>query len=165
MIGLLALALLALWACAALAISVWISLRFKSSSRRPLIVLLAFTGLLPLPVVDEIIGGFQYRALCAEHASEFRLGRVDPKGKRVRLTIDPSNRYVAGTIIPIRHTREVYREVVSGEEVVSLDRYVASGGILMRTIGFGSPILISDSTCSPQRGMSAAMTFQMKIVN
>lgn len=165
MIGLLALALLVLWACAAFAISILMAAQLKPTRWRPLIVLLVFSILLPLPVIDEIVGGFQYRALCAEHASQFRLRAIDPKGKRVRLTIDPSNKYIAGTAIPIRHTREIYRDVVSGEEIVSLDLYVASGGILMRTIGFSSPIMIGNPACSPERGVSAAGAFQLEVVN
>ncbi len=165
MIGLLAITLFTGWVCATLWVAVTIAAQFESTSWRPLIVLLIFAFILPLPVIDEIIGGFQYRALCAEHASKFRLGAIEPKGKRVRVTVDPSNEYIGGTAIPIRHSRVVHREVVSGQPIVSFDRYVASAGFLMRAIGFSSPITIGSPACSPERGVSAARTFELQIIN
>jgi hypothetical protein len=126
-----------------------------------------FCGALVLPVADEIVGGFQFRALCKANASEFRLGVKNPEGRTTKLTINPSNHYLPGKAISIRHSHFEYHDVATGELVVAHDRYVAEGGRLARAIGAGStPITIVDnSSCSPERDESVNRTLKFNVIN
>jgi hypothetical protein len=125
-----------------------------------------FCGVLVLPVADEIIGGFQFRALCKENASEFRLGVKNPQGRTTKLTINPPNHYLPGKAIPIRHSHSEYHDIATGELVMAYDRYVAKGGMLISAIwSSNKPILIDASTCSPERGQAAHITLKFNVLN
>ena len=68
MAGLLSIALLVGW----LAVAVWIAKQItatvKNSLLRTALAIPLIAILVMLPVADEIIGGFQFRALCRENA-------------------------------------------------------------------------------------------------
>ena len=160
-------------------VGLWMWLAFKTSKvvgswiaqgrwRWPVAALL-FVMLLTLPVLDEIIGGFQFRALCAKNAV-FRMGVEKPEGRVTRETISPSNEVVPGTAITIYGTGIKYTDIQSGEIVVQFDRYVAKGGIFIRTLGISegnAPITMDRPTCSPEkaRGESEHRTFKFSVIN
>lgn len=151
MTGLFLLAVVGLWVWIAFKLSRRISAfaRLGSGKGR----LLVFVALMLLPLTDEIVGGTQFRVLCFNNASEFRLGVADPEGRTTRVTIDPSNEWLRGTAIPIRHSRYYYHDVNTGELVVEFDRYVAKGGLFIRALGISendSPLTIGRPACSPQ---------------
>jgi hypothetical protein len=149
MIGLLFLGVVAAWVFA----SWWLAMRATGRLSRGglrIAVVIAVTALLvPLPVADEIVGGFQFRALCAQDT----LLKVDAekiRGKTVRVNSEPANMPVASTAVRILFSRALYRDVVTNEVLASSDRYVADGGWLMRLLmgEYGSTPLTFPSTCS-----------------
>lgn len=137
MAGLLSIALLAGW----LAVAVWIARRLttavKNSLLRTTLMLATVVALLALPVADEIIGGFQFRALCRENAV-LKINAEQIKGKTIRIVNDPLNKDVANTIVRIYYTHHSYRNIETGEELASFNDYTADGGILFRSLAMGN---------------------------
>lgn len=166
MIGLIALALLCAWIWLAAKAGKWIAAKINAGRSSPLVVAATVAAFLVLPVIDEIVGGFQFRALCKENASDFRLGVKNPEGRTTKVTIDPSNRYVEGTAIPIRHSRIMYHDTSTAEMVVTFDRYAAEGGRLVRSIWMpDKPIILGQSTCSPLRGEAENVALKFYVVD
>jgi len=129
MTGLLLLLVAGLWLVVVVFVSRWVGSLAKAPWRRAVVGGLAFALLLPLPLLDEIVGGYQFRSLCRANASEYRLGVPDPEGRTAKVVVDPSNRYISGKNLRIRHSRVTYLDAKTGEEILSFDRYVAEGGV------------------------------------
>ena len=131
--------------------------------------LLVWIALLVLPVGDEIVGGFQFRALCERNAV-FHVGVGNPNGRTTRYSSSPLNEAVPGTAIPIYHTGDVYTDVQSGEIVVRSDLFVAEGGVFIRALGIAernAPITIGRPYCSPEdvRGERVHRTLKFSVIN
>jgi hypothetical protein len=169
MSGLFLVAVVGLWVWLIVKLSKAIGNSITQGLWRWPIAVLTFLVLLVLPVADEIVGGFQFRALCEKNAV-FRIGVDKPEGRVTRLSINPSNEIVPGTAITIYHTGMTYTDVQSGEVVVQLDRYVAKGGIFIRTLGISqdnAPITMDRSWCSPEqaRGEAVNRTLKFSVIN
>jgi NhaP-type Na+/H+ and K+/H+ antiporter len=145
---------------------------FPSSQIRPwrgLAGAAVFIVLLVLPVSDEIVGGFQFRALCEKNAV-FHLTAQKLEGRMTKFSANPANQIVSGTAIPIYDSGIEYTDTQSGEVVLKFHSYVAKGGILIRTLGISesnSPITMGLHTCSPEisREETASKTFKFSVVN
>jgi len=126
----------------------------------------AFVLMMVLPVADEIIGGYQFRALCRENAV-LRIDAETAKGRTVRIAYEPLNMAMSGTAITIRHTRLSFRDVGNGQEVAWYDEYGAEGGWLIRMLGLwqgNHPLLMNSAGCSPPlgaHGMAKAYEFTL----
>jgi hypothetical protein len=170
MTGIFLLFVVGLWIWLIAKASRWVGARVKSPPWRMPATGLVFVGLLVLPIADELVGGLQFRALCAKNASEFQMGVADPQGRTTKLTIGPANRYLENTAIPIRHSRREYRDTTTQELVVAFDSYSATGGLFIHALGISnsnSPLTIGQPSCSPQkqRGQAAHLTFKFKVIN
>ncbi|MDP2811733.1 MAG: hypothetical protein Q8O34_16470 [Rhodocyclaceae bacterium] len=118
---------------------------------------LAFVLLMVLPVADEIVGGYQFRALCRENAV-LRIDAGKAKGRTVKEVIDPSNEILPRTAITIYHTRTSFRDIATNEEIANSDRYIAKGGWFIRMLGVSEtndPITFEPSYCPPSLGAYA----------
>lgn len=152
MSGLFMLALLILWLIFAIIIGRWIGRRFKQPATRTVGTLITFVVLVPLPVVDELIGMWQFDALCKKGAV-FQVDSERIKGKSIRLVVDPSWAKVPNTAIPISYSRYSYRDVSRNEELASYIHYDAQGGWLVHALGLfegGSvPLVMGKPWCGP----------------
>jgi hypothetical protein len=169
MSGLLFLGAVGLWVWACVAMTRWIMRRIGSKPRRLLTGVGVFVLLLVLPVADEIVGGFQFRALCEKNAV-FRLGVEKPEGRITRFSADPANEVVPNTAIKIYVSGIAYTDVQSGQLVVKFHRYAAEGGIFIRTLGISqgnAPITMGSSSCSPEKklGQTVSRTFNFSVIN
>ncbi|MBN8476772.1 hypothetical protein [Sulfuritalea sp.] len=112
---------------------------------------LAFVLMIVLPVVDEIVGGYQFRALCRQNAV-LRIDAEKAKGRKVRVVFEPLNEVLPGNAIAIFHSHKSYRDVVTNEEIASNEWYLAKGGWFIRLLGVSEtndPITFSPSACYP----------------
>ena len=168
MSGLLFLGVVGLWVWACVAMTRWIMRRIDSKPRRLLTGMGVFVLLLVLPVADEIVGGFQFRALCEKNASRFQMGVGNPEGRTTKVTFDQSDHVAEFTAIPISYSRLEYHDVATGELVVAFDSYSAQGGVFIRALGISnndSPLTIDPSVCSPQNGTSVHRTMKFNVIN
>lgn len=116
------------------------------------IAALLFAVLLPFPVLDEIIGGFQFRALCEKNAKlTFNVDPATLKGKSVRGYAKPLDETIGGTLVRITHTHEIYRDADGGQDLLSLDSYRAKGGLLIRLLSMENNMtpMTFTSSCNP----------------
>jgi hypothetical protein len=152
MIGLLFLGLVGLWILAALMLSRWIGARVAGGRWRKPVAVASFIALLVLLLADEIIGGFQFRALCDREAKlVFNVDPASLKGKTVRASADPLDKKVRGTLVRITYTHSIYRDAEGGKELMSYTAYRAKGGWLIRALSFDDNMtpLTFKSSCNP----------------
>lgn len=163
MTGILLLAVVGFWIWASVQLTRLLLRRIPSRMLRQFIAPAIFVAFLVLPVLDEVIGGFQFRALCAREAV-LVLGVTNPAGRVARYKADPSNDRVPGTAIPILRSHIEYRDTTTAELIAQYDSYVAKGGLLVRTLGFSernSPLTIGSPVCSGE-GSSTALPVRLK---
>jgi hypothetical protein len=154
------------WASAKLAGSVGNRLvskqPWRSYAKAFVFVLLMF-----LIVGDEVIGGFQLRALCRENAV-LRIDAEKIKGKRIRLSFEPLDKYLDGIPIRIRWTRRSFRDIATNEELAFYSSYVATGGWFIRMLAMGnsvSPMTIFPSSCIATEAGNLEKKYGFKLVN
>jgi hypothetical protein len=157
MTGLISLAIVGLWVWLAFKLSRFISGRVAQGRWAKPLTALLFLVLLPMPVIDEIIGGFQFRALCDKNAKlVFNVDPASLKGKTVHAFADPLDKQVGGTLVRITYTRSIYRDTEGGKELMSFTAYRAKGGWLIRALSFDDNMmpLTFKSSCNPLTSVS-----------
>jgi len=161
--GFLLIGVLIAWLAVAIALARAFTRGIKAGTKRAAVGIVAFALLLPLPVVDEIIGGFQLRAFCREGAVA-RYDEEKLRGRTVRMRLEPNpdvpsvmqtpTRRV-GAFIPIEERTIDYLDVESGQVLLSYKAFRAKGGVLIRTLGISnadSPLTIDPSSCAVNPG-------------
>lgn len=154
------------WLALVLKLAIAIAGHFKRSVAKLCVGVLVFVGLLPLPLVDEIVGQGQFDSLCRTGAA-LSLDEQRIKGRKIKLAFEPANAPVPNIAVSATYTRVIFRDAASGEELGSYSEYVAKGGWLIRALGISesnSPLWISPSYCSPDIGperMAAKYEFEI----
>ena len=127
MTGILLLVVVGFWIWASVQLTSLLLRRISSRMLRRVVAPAVFVALLVLPVLDEVIGRFQFRALCEDNAV-LRINADEVKGKTVRLEIKPSNEVLLGQWLTTYHTRIGFRDTDSDREIGSYSSYVVKGG-------------------------------------
>ena len=138
----------------------WISRRFVNYKYQRYATVGIFLILFPLPVADEIIGGFQFRKLCKEGA-ELKIDAEAIRGKTVKEVMSPplekGHERMKNTAVPILHTHFSFVDVTTGVEYAQYDTYKAEAGWFGPTVNITQryfPIVIQPSSCGPEnRGL------------
>lgn len=165
MIGLILLFLVIGW----LFFAFWIAKRLtpglQTSSLRIPLMLLIVVVIAVLPLADEIIGGFQFRALCREN-TVLKIDAEKIKGKTIYMVSDSSSNNLQISAIPIHLTRVSYRDIATHEELASSGFLVAVGGRLVNALAGGHqmpPLTIFPSTCSGPGNLPTSMKYQFTL--
>ena len=120
MSGLYLLAVLAILAAVAVLVARQIVRPIRNTRLRIGATALLTVAFMTLLVADEIVGGYQFRALCGENA----VLRIDPekaRGQTVKVVIDPSNEIVPRTPITIYHSHLTFLDVGTNEQIAEYD--------------------------------------------
>ncbi|RZU02312.1 hypothetical protein [Rivibacter subsaxonicus] len=166
MSGLFLLVVLIGWAVVAFLLARWATQLFKSPGVRVLVGVVAFPVLLLLPLVDEIIGMWQFDALCKKYAVQ-EIDEPHAKNRKVRYVRRGVDRYADGTLVRIRIDPIVYRDAETDQILVSYHTLEAKGGWLIRTLGIsetGSPLLFN-AGCAPPDQDGFKQNFNITVVN
>lgn len=161
MTGLLLLAAFILWIVVAILIGLFIFRKLPPTLfRLPLVM--ALTALtVPLPLIDELIGARQFRALC-EAAKTVYVDEDKAIGRPVRLREIPlpqlpqytgiPSRAIRNALVPIRESTWEYIDQQSGEVLFGYKTYAATGGWLIRALGIseGNAPVAFRGYCRPQ---------------
>ena len=132
MSGLYLLFVAAVWLALTLATAYAITSRIKDAVLR-VVAMLALIGLLlPLPLVDELVGKRQFEQLCKDN-STIQVDRATAVGKTVYFVPQPAVE-VKGTWVRVVLKPQKFVDVVTGEIVVSYNELMASGGRLSRAL-------------------------------
>lgn len=165
--GLIVFAVLGLWIWVCIAITRWCARRVRLRTARILIAPILFLAIFALPVVDELIARPQFNALCKKGAV-LKIDAEKIKGRRVRVVIEPSQKPVGGTAIPILFSHYSLRDVRTDEELAAYDSYLARGGFMSRLTGFpggNSPWTFDRPGCSPPDEGSQSMRYGFTLIN
>ena len=146
MSGIILFLVLATWFYIVAKICGWIVSGMRPGNKKAITLIVIFTLLFIAPVGDEIVGGFQFRALCARGIKPV-YNEQKARGKIVQYKEIEIR--IIKKIIPIWESTSEWVDPDTGEALVILKRYVAKGGWLSRLIRFqqGSPPIIFDGTC------------------
>lgn len=122
--------------------------------------LLSYLAMLPLPLVDEIVGKRQFEQLCREN-SKIQIDRVKAAGRTVYLAdlpdIEIKDTWVRVVLKPWR-----FIDAKTGELVVSYNTLQAVGGRFVRMLGIseGGVPLTFKSTCVPKDRPASVQAFR-----
>ena len=166
MTGIFLLVLLGFWTFVCIQVVRLAIHRVSSRAWRVVVAPVVFVPLFIMPVIDEIIGSFQFRSLCERNAV-LRIDANEGAGKTVRLAINPANEIVPGQLLTTYHTRVAFVEVATSREIGSYSSYEAKGGWLIRALGVSetNAPLTMNSSCAPQLGAyGMAKAYKFNIV-
>ena len=102
------------------------------------------------PVIDEIVGVYQFEALCKEGGA-YQIAR-EAEGKKFDLIYSSTpNRTLTEYARPIEEKTITYTDAATGSVIATAKAYFTQGGWLVKTIGFStsssSGPLIGRSQC------------------
>lgn len=149
MTGLYVLAIAAAWLALVGMVARTLTARLKSGALRSILIALAFGVLVPLPLVDEIVGMRQFEQLCRDN-TKVVVDRAAVAGATV-YSEQQTLVVLTGTWIPIVLRQHRYVLSTTGEVVVSFNTLVAQGGKVAQTFGFSEARvpLIFRGSCRP----------------
>ena len=149
MTGIFLFAVMGVWLVAALSITVFITRKMSWRMGKFLIRASLLIVLIPLPLIDEIVGGRQFARLCKEN-STIQVDRANAAGRTVYLADDPDTE-IKGVWVPVRLQQWRFVDVTTRSVVVSYNELHATGGIFIRMLGISEgnvPMTFKDS-CAP----------------
>ena len=149
MTGIFFLGAVGLWLVIALFISVFVARKLSTSPWHLPLTAIMFLALAPLPLIDEIVGGMQFKQLCEEH-STIQVNRSVPAGTNIYLRDVPDIK-IEDLWVPVRLQPWRFLDAVTGEPIISYDILYATGGSFIRMLGIseGSVPLTFKDSCAP----------------
>lgn len=153
MSGLLLLAAAALWVYVLRWMVNKIGRHLPDRPGRVFVKLGIFVLLLPLPLIDEIVGGRQFAELCKRH-NTIEMDREKVKGATIYFEPVQSVQ-IQNLWIPVRLQPWRYVAPATGKAVVSYETLHAKGGLLIRSLRLSEgnvPLTFKDS-CAPQENI------------
>ncbi len=150
MTGILLLFVAGIWLAVVIWLSKIITKKLPETWWRTPVGIVVFAVLLPLPLVDEIVGGRQFEQLCKGN-STIQVDRATAVGKTVYFDPQPSIE-IKGTWVRIVLQPWRYVDATTGELVFSYSTLLAEGGRFIQTLGIsegGMPLTFHGS-CGPK---------------
>jgi hypothetical protein len=116
-----------------------------------------------IPMVDEVVGGFQFRALC-NALPPLQIDAAKAKGRvaRVKYTVVEN---VVSIAIPLETVHYIFYDTKTNEEFLKFTSYSVKAGFLTRFLYFGNqrPLMIDPYSCSPEQGVSITKKYKFTI--
>ena len=110
--------------------------KMQEGYKKTIAYIVVFSLLFIVPVADEVVGGFQFRALCKK-GSRLIYVAEEVKDKTVWWSEKP-RKEVANTILTIKEAVIYGVDPVTKKQLVEYKNYYATGGWLSRSIAFNS---------------------------
>jgi hypothetical protein len=165
MSGILILVVAVLWLVIAFYLAKVIAKMFPEAWWAYVLRAVLFVALLPLPLIDELVGRVQFEQLCHEN-STIQVDRARAAGKTVYLAAQPDVE-VKGTWVRVVLQPWRFIDVNSGETIVSYNTLQAVGGVFVRTLGIseGQVPLLFKGSCVPANRPTSVQTFKELGIN
>ncbi|MDK9726248.1 MAG: hypothetical protein OEL88_15385 [Sterolibacteriaceae bacterium MAG5] len=167
MIGLIFLAVLAAVLGLAVLLSRHVTRHIQNRFVRSAAIAAMTLGIMSLLVIDELIGGYQFRQLCRENAV-LRIDAEKARGRTVKVVVDPSNETIPQMPITIYHSHLRFLDVSTNEKIAEYHSYVAKGGWFIRLLGISegnAPLTIGLPGCSPKNSGTFRKQYGLTLVN
>lgn len=117
--------------------------------------------LIPLPWIDEIVGGWQFSRLCKDNI--VRADRDSARGRSVYLEIK-ARESVPGMWVSTWRTSYNYVDVSTGEVIAGFDRLKSDGGRFTPRLDAGPAPLLFKGECYPSGVFDRAFIDQLGLV-
>jgi hypothetical protein len=161
MTSLLLLPVAGIWLIVAALISILVFRMLPKQLWRIPFASILFLALIPLPVIDEIVGKKQFERLCNEN-STIQVDRAKAAGETVYLA-DLPDVEIKGTWVRVVLKPWRYVDSTTKEPVVSYNTLRAAGGWFVHALpvtGEGRVPLIFKGSCVPANRPASAQTFR-----
>ncbi|MFE8643840.1 hypothetical protein ACFX58_01985 [Sphingomonas sp. NCPPB 2930] len=145
--GLMFLAVVALWLYLLKWIAGKIAGKLPDRPWRAWVKWLIFALLLPLPLIDEIVGGWQFKELC--EANVVWVNKEAARGKSVYREPGSYQMPVSGTWVKVWKMTFRYLDLENNAPIVSFDQYSAEGGHFFPGFDSGHDPLTFKGECHP----------------
>jgi hypothetical protein len=156
--GLIFFAVIGIWFFIVLALTNWVAKKLPTKWWKVPLSLLLFIVFLIMPVIYEIVGGWQFKRLCEVNA-EIKVDKVTAVGRTVYFVPQPAfemkNKFVRIVLKPHK-----FVDATTGDVVVSYNTLRANGGVLFKRISQGNVPLIFNCTCVPKNRPASVETFK-----
>ncbi|PHS67612.1 MAG: hypothetical protein COB23_10250 [Methylophaga sp.] len=136
MSGIILLAFLTGWFFITKKLTIFFTSTVQSETRKKWLTPFVFTLVFVSPVLDEIIGGFQFRAVCTDK-NMLIYDEKSVKNKTL-LYFHLSREYVKNTVIPIEKIISAGMDITTEKTLLKRTKYQATGGWLSRFIAFNN---------------------------
>lgn len=165
MTGILLLLVAVAWVAFVIWLSKIITRKLPMPTWRIPAAMVIFAVLLPLPLIDEIVGGRQFEQLCKVN-STILVDRVTAVGRTVYLAQTPDVE-IKGTWVRVVLQPRQFVDATTGETVVSFNDLIAVGGWFIRMLGIseGGMPLTFKGTCVPANRPGSIETFKAFGIN
>jgi hypothetical protein len=150
MTGIFLLFVVIIWFCAVIWLSKFVTSNLRKQEWRIPVALVIFAVLIPLPLIDELVGGRQFEQLCEEN-SAIKVDRATAVGRTVYFDEQPPVE-INGTWVKVVMQPHRFVDAATGEFVFSYNTLTAVGGRLIRILGIsegGMPLSFYGS-CGPK---------------
>jgi len=134
MIGLAFLAVITLWGFVCYKLAVFVFRVNENATIKRVCVSFLTAFFLLLPIADEIVGGFQFRALCKAEASA-AIYDEEIIGK-VLVSVGAADYELSGYVLPITKLVFSYQDFDNKDIVISWNYFKAKGGFVSRSLNF-----------------------------
>lgn len=150
MSGLLLLFVAGVWFFFVWWLTVFLTRKMPSGAMTTIVEYLLFAVLLVAPLADEIIGRFQFKALCKKNAT-VTLDTTNTQGRTVWFGESLRTQMTLGTI-EVSQAQRRYVDAKTQEPIYHYSRLEAKGGWLIRTLGISDPDspLLFEGLCQPK---------------
>lgn len=136
MSGLILIFIIVLWVMAVKKLTAFFTKAMPVNGFSKIVKILLFSLIFVLPFVDEIIGGFQFRALC-EAETQLKYDKDKLSNKSVYSDLLDAVQ-LKGMAIPVISQTQTYTDIQTHELLLSFKDLNADGGWLSRAIAFNS---------------------------
>lgn len=150
MTGIYLLCVAAIWLAAVIWLSKIITQKLPMTTWRIPVAMLIFAALLPLPLIDEIVGGRQFERLCKDN-STIQVDRSTAVGTTVYF-VPQTDVEIKGTWVRVVLQPRQFVDATTGTLVFSYSTLLAEGGRFIRMLGIsegGMPLTFNGS-CRPK---------------
>jgi hypothetical protein len=166
MTGILLLAVTLAWATAAFYLARWTTRPFKSPGVKLFVGIVMFPVFFIAPLSDELIGAWQFNALCEKYAVQV-IDEAHARNRRVRFMRRNSDTYASGTLLRVRIDPYLYRDEETDQVLISFHILSAKGGWLIRTLAISetdAPLLFPAS-CEPSDAFEFRSVLNVTVIN
>lgn len=166
MTGILLVAVVLVWLALTVTLTRWIIRVIKSPGLKLFAGIVVFLVLLVAPLLDELIGAFQFDSLCRRYAVQ-EIDAQNAMNRQVVFVPRGDDKFAEGTAVRIRIDPHVYKDAQTERVLVTYHTLHAEGGWLVRATKISatnSPMLFR-SGCGPRDEDAFKKNLNITVIN
>ena len=161
--GLIFFAVIGIWCLLVVGFVVWVVKKMPDKWWRIPISFFMLVILLILPVIDEVVGGWQFKKLCEANA-DIQVDKETAVGRTVYF-VSQTAIEIEGAWVRIVLKIHEFVDSTTGEVVVSYNTLRANGGAFFGGASQSGVPLLFNGTCVPKNRPASVDTFKLLGIN